>query len=322
MKTSLLTTAVVSVLACLAGSAFAADAVVYDQAKLISKPTKPLEIVFVPKVVHPWYDVVEQGAKKAVAEFAAAGIKVNVRFDAPATADINEHIKKIENNTSVKPDGLAVACLDPATDTQAIDDAIAAGVKVSTFDTDCPASKRIMYVGHNKDAADGYELGQFLAKAVGGKGKVGILAGSLSAPNHKARVEGFKKAIAENPGMTIVFDRPDNDNLQAAVELTENALQANSDLVGIFGCNASAPIGAARAVETAGKKGKVHIVGMDDLPEAIGYVKAGVIDAQKAQRQWEIGYWTVTYFVAMNSGHTFPKEHATGSQLITADKLK
>lgn len=294
----------------------------FDQGTLIKPLDKPITVIFVPKVVHPWYDVVEAGAKAAAAEVAKEGVTVNVIMDAPPVADITEHLKKIEAAVSRRPDGLAVACLDPASDTQAVRDALKAGIAVSTFDTDCPDSGRIMYVGHNKDAEDGYELGKFLAAKVGEKGKVGILSGSLSAPNHKARVAGFQKAIAEFPNMKVVFEQPDNDDLQKAADLTENALQANPDLVGVFGSNASAPIGAARAVENANLKGKVHIVGMDDLPEAIGYLKSGTIDALKAQRQWEIGYWTVKYFVAMAEGHTFPREHATGSQVLTADKLK
>jgi len=294
----------------------------FDQATLIKPVKGPITVIFVPKVVHPWYEVVEAGAKAAAAEFSKEGITVNVVFDAPAVADITEHLKKIEAAVSRRPEGLAVACLDPASDTQAIRDALKAGLATATFDTDCPDSGRIMYVGHNKDFEDGYELGKFLASKVGEQGKVGVLSGSLSAPNHKARVAGFKKAISEYPNMQLAFDLPDNDDLQKAADLTENALQANPDLVGVFGCNASAPIGAARAVENAKLKGKVHIVGMDDLPEAIGYLKSGTIDALKAQRQWEIGYWTVKYFVAMSEGHTFPREHATGSQLLTADKLK
>jgi ribose transport system substrate-binding protein len=162
-----------------------------------------------------------------------------------------------------------------------------------------------MYVGHNKDFEDGYELAKFLASRVGETGKVGVLSGSLSAPNHKARVAGFKKAISEYPKMQIAFDQPDNDDLQKAADLTESALQANPDLVGIFGSNASAPIGAARAVENAKMKGKVHVVGMDDLPEAVGYLKSGTIDALKAQRQWEISYWTVKYLVANSEGTRF-----------------
>ncbi|MEN8751098.1 substrate-binding domain-containing protein, partial [Marivita sp.] len=88
---------------------------------------------------------------------------------------------------------------------------------------------------------------------------------------------------------------------------------------GIFGSNASNPIGAARAVQNAGKAGQVHIVGMDDLPEAVDFVCSGVIDALKAQRQWDMGYWAVTYMVAMNENHTIPMFHNTGSRFLTRE---
>ena len=56
-----------------------------------------------------------------------------------------------------------------------------------------------------------------------------------------------KKAMEEHPDIQVAFDRPDNDDLQKAVDLTENALQANPDLVGMFGCNALLSIEAAGA---------------------------------------------------------------------------
>ena len=297
------------------------EEVVGSQAKLIKSIDRPLTFVFIPKVIHPWYDVVEDGARAAVRDLELMGVKVNVKFDAPPQADIVEHMKKIEANISARPDGIAIAALDPATNTQLINDAIKAGLNVITFDTDAPDSNRPLYVGHNKDFEDGYELGDYLAKLIDYKGKVGVLSGSLSAPNHVGRVNGFKAAIANYPNIQIVFDRPDNDDMQRAVELTESALQANPDIVGIFGCNASNPIGAARAIKNAGKQGKVHIVGMDDLAETLQLIQEGVIDATKAQRQWEIGYWSVMYLTAMNQNHTIPSEHATGSRIITKADL-
>jgi ribose transport system substrate-binding protein len=41
-----------------------------------------------------------------------------------------------------------------------------------------------------------------------------------------------------------------------------------------------------------------------------------------AQRQWEIGYWTLRYLVAMNRGQTIPNDHETGAVIVTADTLK
>jgi len=294
-------------------------AAAFDQADLIKPIDKTLTIVFIPKVVHPWYDVVKAGAEQAVADLKAEGINVDVIWDSPPQADVADHNRRIETNIGRHPDGLAVSCLDPSTNVQLLEEAKQAGVNVITFDTFC--SDDFPFVGHKGDHQDGVDLANFLAEKIGEKGKVGILAGSLTATNHAARVKGFKDGIAAYPNIEIVFEQPDDDSLEKAVSLTENALQANPDLVGIFGSNASNPIGAARAVVNAGKAGQVTIVGMDDLPETLQFVQDGVIAGVKAQRQWEIGYWVVRYLVAVNQNHTIPHEHATGSQILTKDLL-
>jgi ribose transport system substrate-binding protein len=314
---SLITTSLAVALA--GGLAWSGAALAFDQGNLIKPVDKTLTFIFVPKVVHPWYDVVQAGAKKAVEELKAEGVNVEIVWDAPPQADVADHNRRIETDIGRKPDGLAVSCLDPSTNVQLLDEAKTAGINVLTFDTYC--SDSFPFVGHKGDAQDGKDLAGFLAEKIGKKGKVGILAGSLTATNHAARVKGFKEGIAAYPDIEVVFEQPDDDNLEKAVSLTENALQANPDLAGIFGSNASNPIGAARAVVNAGKGGQVTVVGMDDLPETLQFIQDGVIAGVKAQRQWEIGYWAVRYMVATNQNHTIPHEHATGSQILTKDLI-
>ena len=251
----------------IAGVVFALScgvALAFDQGDLI-KPVEKQSIVFIPKVVHPWYDVVAAGAAKAAEELKKDGVEVEIIWDSPPQADVADHNRRIETNIGRKPDGLAVSCLDPSTNVQLLGEAINAGVNVMTFDTFC--SEDFNFVGHKGDAQDGADLAKFLAEKIGDEGKVGILAGSLTATNHAARVKGFKEEIAKHPNIQVVFEQPDDDDLEKAVSLTENALQANPDIKGIFGANASNPIGAARAIQNAGKAGQVTIVGMDDLPE-------------------------------------------------------
>ena len=298
----------------------AVPAAAFDQGSLIKPIEKPLSIVFIPKVVHPWYEVVAAGATKAAEELKVQGIEVEVVWDSPPQAEVTDHNRRIETNIGRRPDGLAVSCLDPATNVQLLGEAVGAGVNVITFDTFC--SEDFDFVGPKGDYQDGADLARVLAEGIGGEGKVGILAGSLTAANHAARVLGFKETIAADyPGIEIVFEQPDDDSLEKAVSLTENALQANPDLKGIFGSNASNPIGAARAIQNAGKAGDIVIVGMDDLPETLQFIQDGVIAGVKAQRQWEIGYWAVKYLVAKNQNHTIPHEHATGSQILTKELL-
>lgn len=294
-----------------------------EQINLLKPVNKTLKFVFIAKLVHPWYDVVDEGIKAAVAEYKRAGINIEYKWDSPSTADVAEHVKKIEANTSARPDGLAVACLDPSADTQALNDAVKAGLNVITFDTDSgPGSLRKAYVGHSNFRADGLILADQLAEKIGKKGKIAILSGSPGAPNHVAWVAAFKEGIAKYKDIQVVFDRPDNDDLQTAVDLTEQALQANPDLAGIFCCNASNPIGAARAITNAGKAGKVTIVGIALMPETVKYMLNGTIYAQVEQRQWEEGYWAVKYLVSLNQNHTIPAEHQTGSMLYHVEDLK
>jgi ribose transport system substrate-binding protein len=315
-------TRIVPCLLAIAGVALCSAAFAADQpAPAPLKPiTKKLTFIYIPKLVHPWYDEVRQGIEYAIQEVKKEGIDVEYLWDAPAQADVDEENKKIQAAISRRPDGLCVSSLDPATNSQMLDEALAAKLNVLTFNA--TAGPKYPFVGRAADVEDGYTLAKYLAEKMGKKGKVAILLGSLTAPEHQGRVEGFKKALKEYPDIKIVFEQPDNDNLEQAVSVTESALQANPDLNGILCCNASNPIGAARAVKNAGKAGKILIGGFDNLPETLEFVKEGVILATMAQRQWEIGYWTLRYLVAMNRDQTIPHYHDTGALLVTADTLK
>lgn len=310
--------AALAVSACALGTAIPANA--EGQGDLIKPVDKELTFVFVPKVIHPWYDVVAEGGKYAVEELAKEGIKVNVIWDQPPQADVVDQNQRIEANIGRHPDGLAVACLDQATNVQLLTEARDAGINVLTFNSFCDDA--FPFIGPKSSEQDGHDLGEFLAKRLEGKGKIAILSGSLTASDHVQRITGFKKALEQYPEMQIVFEQPDDDILENAVSLTESALSAHPDLAGIFGSNASNPIGAARAVDNAGLSGKVAVVGMDDLPEAVDFVCKGTIDALKAQRQWDMGYWAVKYMVAMNENHTIPMFHNTGSRFLTKDECK
>lgn len=315
------TTKIVPLLA-VAGLVFCTAAIAADQPEAAPlKPiTKKLQFIYIPKLVHPWYEEVKRGVEYAIGEVKKEGIDVEYIWDAPAQADVDEENRKIEAAISRKPDGLCVSCLDPATNAQMLDEAKKAHLNLMTFNANCGSG--YPFVGRNKDVDDGYQCGKYVAEHMGGKGKVAILLGSLTAPEHQGRVQGFKKALAEYPNIKIVFEQPDNDNLEQAVSVTESALQAHPDLNAILCCNASNPIGAARAVKNAGKAGKILIGGFDNLPETLDFVREGVILVTMAQRQWEIGYWTLRYLVAMNRGQTVPQDHDTGILMVTADTLK
>jgi ribose transport system substrate-binding protein len=283
---------------------------------------KTYSFVFIPKLVHPWYEAVKAGIEQAVAEYKSQGITVNYTWDATTTADVLEQMKKLENAAAKRVDAISIAIIDASVSNAIINDLISSNIKVCTFDTDAPASNRLFYCGHADNRGDGATLAKALAEKIGGSGEVAILAGTLSAPNHKERVEGFKAEIAKYPNIKIVAEYADDDSLEKAITLTESIIQSFPNLTGIFGCNASNPVGAARAVADAGKKGAITIVGMDDDPETIKYIQDGTIYATVVQNVKEIGYQSVKNLIILADGKPLPsKEVEVGAFLVQQNSL-
>ncbi len=289
---------------------------------VVTEAKTSFHFVYIPKLVHPWYDDVKKGAEAAVAEFAKQGITVTFDWDAPPAADVVQHTQRIEAAIAKNPDAIFVSCLDVAADKPLIEEAVAAGIPVLSFDTPCPGTPVSAFVGRNDYTLDGSDIAEVLAKAMDYKGEVGILEGSPGAENHKLRIQGFKEAMAKYPDIQIVAEEYDNDDVERAVTLTASMIQAHPNLKGIFGCNASNPIGAGRAIVEAGKKGEIILVGMDDMPDMIAYVKDGTALAASVQHVSEIGYWTIKYAVALLSGKKIPAVHDTGSGIVTLENVE
>ena len=288
------------------------------------KPKKTeYNFVFIPKLVHPWYETVKVGIEEAIEEFAKKGITINYSWDATSTADVLAQTQKLESAAAKNPDGISIAIIDASVTTAIIDDLVANGIKVSTFDTDAPDSDRLSYCGHADNKGDGAALAKILAKKIGEEGEIAILSGTLSAPNHKERVEGFKEEIANYPNIKIVAEYLDEDSLEKAISLTESILQGNPNLSGIFGCNATNVYGAARAVVDAGLKDQITIVGMDDEPETISGIQDGSIYAAMVQNVKEIGYRSIFTMVKIADG-ILPesKEDEVGAFLVMKDSLE
>ena len=76
---------------------------------------------------------------------------------------------------------------------------------------------------------------------------------------------------------------------QEALTQATNMMRAQPDLAGFFVANDDMGLGVARAVANAGKTGKVKIISVDGVKDALAAVKAGELDAVVAQYPYAIG---------------------------------
>src|SRR5579872_5423779 len=152
---------------------------------------------------NPVFQAARVGAMDAAKELGKKyGIQIKIDWRTPNEEDAQKQAEAIEQLVLAGADGIAVSCSDANKLTDAINSAVKNGVPVATFDSDAPASKRFVTYGVD-DAKCGGQVMDELAKIMGGKGVVAILAGNQNAPNLQKRVQGVKNAAKKYPGIKI-----------------------------------------------------------------------------------------------------------------------
>ncbi|MGX6604379.1 ABC transporter substrate-binding protein [Micromonosporaceae bacterium Da 78-11] len=126
-------------------------------------------------------------------------------------------------------------------------------------------------------AEQGKRAADEMAKAMGNKGKVAILLGAPGNNVTTLRTSGFKDQIAKiAPDIKIAFEQTGNFAREDGQKVTEQMLQSNPDINGIYGENDEMALGAITALKGAGKKaGDVKIVSIDGTKGAVQAIVDG-----------------------------------------------
>ena len=264
--------------------AFASAGTVADEG--IVKPAaqttkKPLRIAVLGLESSPFWIPVKAGAHRAGEELAARGVTVD--WIVPGELHTAEVFgRAIDAAVAKQYDAIATIAGDAGVAAY-IDRAVKAGIPVATYnsETDTP-NDRLFFVGADS-YAQGKAAGTLMCKLVGAAGKVGIITGFFAVEAHQLRVKGFEDALhAGCPQATVVGRVENQDKAEIAYQEAKDFMTAHPDLGGLIAI-AGSPFGAARAVEEAGKAGKVHLVTFDAVDETMDYVEKGVIDATIGQ---------------------------------------
>jgi len=285
----------------------------------LAKDAKAIVVAVIPKVAVPFFDDCNTGASNA-----AKALGVQYQWVAPQNTQGATQVKIIEDLISKKVDGIAISVNEPRAVEGIIKQAVAAGVKVLTYDSDSPKSARSIYIGTNNEAA-GETMGASMAKALDGKGEVAIVTGQLGANNLNERITGIKKALTGYPGIKIIATEGTDDDLARAVSVDEALLRGHPNLKGIFGVSQVGGPSVAKVLATkefAAKKGGLKVFAFDDLPDTIKGVKEGFIQGIMVQRPVTMGKLAVEHLVAqINGTETNLKDVDTGVTVVDASNL-
>lgn len=233
-------------------------------------------IVFIFKSVSQYSETCKKGAEQADAELKANG--GTVKYLAPDKPDVSQQISMMDQAIADKVDAIVIAPNDPKAIVPIVKKAIAAGVKVYTWDSDAPDTDRTFYVAAVDDVQVGVDIADALAKDIGEKGKVQIATGGRGAANTNLHVKGMEEGFKKYPGITLVQPYIYNEeDIKKSVDFSKAAFQKDPDIVGFAGANSQAPPGAGVAVTELNKIGKVKVWGLALPSETKTYLKSGAI---------------------------------------------
>ena len=276
-----------------------------------------LRFVIIPKCAHPWADEVRHGAMAQASLLSELlQIEVGVDYLAPALAGLAEQNSALERALATQPDGIAVDPVAAIDDMTSIREIRQRGVPIILFDS--PSPEQGMTSVGNDFAQQGTIAAERLVGLIGGRGKVAVMRGFPSAPNHRERYEAQLAVLQRHPGIAIVDGGSDNDDIATAEREAAAVLAANPDLSGYLCCDAAGPIGIAAAVRKAGKVGEVAVVGMDGIRPILEAVKAGILESSASTIPAMQGSMSILMLWQASLGVPIPQRIDTGIDLITS----
>jgi LacI family transcriptional regulator len=273
--------------------------------------------VCVPREIHFFYDQMWNGildeAKRAThlgVEFVNRPVQVLGEGDALAFRELMEQ----------GVDGIILTAGSPKELQPLIDEAEAKGVPVVCVSTDAPESKRssIVYV---EPHTNGCLAGELMGKLVAPGSKVAVIAGMLSAEDHRKKADGFIETFPKHcAGGKIIKVIEGHEDEDESFQKTFELLRKVPNLAGIY-VNTVNCLPVCRALGVRALAGKVKLITTDLFAEMAQYFQKGTITAsiyQQPHRQGQVAVRMMVDYLA-NKVKFPPKVHFSPSVVMASN---
>lgn len=279
---------------------------------------KHYTIAFIPGCTcDPYYSTETSGFKAAAQAAGATPI-----VQGPADFQASEQIPVLQAVVQKKPDAIVIDPTDATALAAPIAAAVAQGVPVMTTGNNVSTDK--IFTAIAASSVQGGQLGgQELIKQAPQGGDVVFVHIKPGISSIDDRDKGFKQAFAGKSSYHVLPELyAGQDSTTQAAGLVQAEITAHPHLVAIFASNVITAEGAANAVQAAGKRGKIAVLGYDAGPQEVTDLKAGTITALVSQNPYQIGQLAVQNAVKYLGGDkSIPKDQPLAPLVITADNL-
>jgi ribose transport system substrate-binding protein len=278
--------------------------------------------VSVPAATHGWTGGVVYWAKRTGEELEKEipGLKVIVKTAGSASEQANQ----VQDLVTVsKIDTLVILPFESAPLTQPVAQVKNKGVFVTVVDrglTD-PTAQNAYVAGDNPGF--GKVSGQYLAKAIGGKGNVVVLRGIPTVIDNE-RVDAFNAVMKEYPDIKVLDAKHGNWNRDDAFKVMQDYLTRFKEIDAVWASDDDMAVGVQKAIEQAKRSDIKLVLGGAGSKEYIKKVMDGdkLVTADVTYSPSMIADAMKLTAHARAKGETVPEKTIIPSVLITKENAK
>ena len=253
---------------------------------------------------------------------ACALLGVDYQWTGSETSDVAQMVNAMNTSVAGKADAIAVCLVDPKGFDKPVENALAAGIPVFSYNADSHTNKRLAYIGQDLFLS-GQMMGERIVKLVE-KGKVAIFIATPGQLNLQPRYDGAADAIKKSGAdiqLSMIATAPAaNDSLTKI----DAYYLGNQDVKGMFGTGGGDTQNCgliSRKYDLASKGVKAG--GYDMLPRSLEAVRDGFLDFVIDQQPYLQGFYTGMEMFAfkVSGGLVGPADINTGLKFVTKDAV-
>jgi LacI family transcriptional regulator len=243
--------------------------------------------VCIPREIRFFYDQLWSGVLDEAQRVAALGIEfINKPVHALGEKD-TEAFKELADSGI---DGIILTAGNPHGLLPYINEAEKKGIRVVCVSTDAPDSRRSSIVCV-EPWLNGHLAGELMGKFVPPGSQVAVVAGMLSAEDHRRKTAGFSDAFPKHcPNGTIISVIEGHEDEDESFQKTFDLLGRVPTLAGLY-VNTVNCLPVCRALGAKGLAGKTKLITTDLFAEMSPYFEKGTITAsiyQQPHRQGQL----------------------------------
>ncbi len=229
-------------------------------------------------------------------------------------------VQQIETFIAQKVDAIVLNPCEVEASSPAVQKALAAGIPIVNVNSETKVTPTAFVGSRDEESA---RIGMnYIARRLDGKGGVLMMEGYMGQAAQLKRNAGAREVLAGHAGLQLLAAQSAEWDRAKAVTLMENWLQAYGQTIrAVFAQNDEMAMGALLAIERAGRKNDIIVVGVDAIDDALQAVSDGRLDATVFQDGKGQGRGAIETALRLIRKQPVQKETFIPFQLVTRENV-